>query len=121
MANSATANGGNGAEVAQILPTTTLIISAISSFPTTTISTMQGSVVAISASRGIIAPGTSAIQNGGNGSRVITGSGNPTESVPGHTNVSTVFTGGAEGGSGWSNWLLVFGILGWEVAMVYWI
>ena len=115
-------SGGNGVEVVQIFPTATLIVSIVSSVPTAATSTVQGPVVTISASMGIIAPGTSAIQNGwGNGSRVATGNGNPTESVPGHTNVSTVFTGGAEGVNGWSNWLLGFGILVWDVAMIFWL
>ena len=122
VANSAIGNGGNGVEVVQIFPTTTLIVSIVSSVPTAAISTVQGPVVTISASMGIIASGTSAIQNGwGNGSRVATGNGNPTESVPGHTNVSTVFTGGAEGVNGWSNWLLGFGILVWKVGMMSWL
>ena len=122
MANSAIGNGGNGVEVVQIFPTTTLIVSIVSLVPTAATSNVQGGpVVEMSASMDIIAPGTSAIQNGwGNGSRVVTGNGNPTESASGRTNVPIGFTGGAEGVNGWSNWLLGFGILVWEVGMVFW-
>ena len=98
-------------------------------------STAQGPVATISASMGIFSPGTSAMQHGGvNGSSVITGGGsatgsdgaatgkgNSTKSVPGHTNVSTVFTGGTERVNGWSNRLLGFGLLVWEVGMVFWV
>ena len=134
IANSAIGYGGDGIEIVQIFPTTTLIVSIVSSFPTAVISTVQGPVVTILASMGIIAPGTSAMQHGGvNGSSVVkgggsvtgsdgaaTGSGNPTETVPGRTNISTVFTGGTKGVNGWSSWLLGFGILVWEVGMLYW-
>ena len=107
-----------------------------------------GAVEPISVGTGIVSPGTSATLGepadnaipsggnvgvgdkeggGGNGSSVITGSGstpgtgNPTESVSGHTNVPVVSTGGAEGVTRCESWWLEFGILVWGVRMVYWV
>ncbi|KAK0512307.1 hypothetical protein JMJ35_005435 [Cladonia borealis] len=132
-----------GVEVVQILPTTTLIVSAISSIPTAATSAVPP-IVSISASLGVVSLGTSAILSGGNESSAVTanasamgsgsttgtgsaivsitttGSGNPTESASGHTSVPVVPTGGAEGANVCENWWLEFGLLVWGVGMVFW-
>ena len=65
-ANTAIDIGGDGVEVVQIFPITTLIVSTISSIPTATTSTVE-TTVPISASLGVVTLGTSVIQSGGNG------------------------------------------------------
>ena len=147
VANSAIESGGNGIEVVQIFLITTLIVSTVSSVPAAATSAVEGPIVLISAGTGIIPSGKSATLGasansaipsggsvgggdkgggGGNRSSVITGSGsttgsgNPTESVSGHTTVPIVSTGGAEGVTRCDSWWLKFEMLVWGLGMVYW-
>ena len=95
VANGAIESVGNGVEVVQIFPTTTLIVSTVSSVPAAATSIVEGPIVLLSASMGILPPvatatpgkpANSAMQSGGNAggggnrSSVVTGSGSATGS-----------------------------------------
>lgn len=134
VANAAIESVGNGVEIVQTLPTTAFIVFNIPLVAAAADSSVE-LIVPISASMGIVPPGTSAasvtpakstIQSGGNGSSAVTGSGtttgsgNPTESISGQTNVPIISTGEAKVVNRWESWWLKFEMLVWGLGMVYW-